>query len=674
MLFFLLGIAIHWSGQGFAATDRVFSASPYRVRLFLCGEMATLLSEKSQADPASAIVALCRLQFGPLWEMTVDLPSSSFAELSSRFADPPDEWQAFDKIYVAQWSTNPMTLVEFDVKTGHVGRRGQYSIDEPAKAVDILVQALSSQFSPIARLEKATVEGATLRMQGIDLAARWEPGSFQNRVGVSASQSVFLPFVRSFDRHGKPTGTAPMPWTYLVPENFDPVTNLLHCRLESSLRHSLTTQRRGRSEVFALSIPTPLLPTLLKLRPRMDVASKHSTQVTSIQTLPVYDVMEATIPEDGGKRTIQLLGQTKADGTFLLEAHEGRPIRTLLFRTGKTLIAQVPIVRGLEAECVIPIPDDAVRLEAEAAVLGIQEEIIDTTARRSLLQLRLRRLNDGTAENKQAMVRATESELNRLKTPDRFLIDMDQARLRYRSVDSVVQRRIDILFRDARRALRSANTPKTQAVEDASGVQAGETGARRLEDDEKAIRACFDRYMKALLNNDGDDAVLCVDRKTLLYYEQLLKLIKVGTRAEVDSLPMRDKATVLLMRHRVPKEMMLAMTNGHDHFVYGITNGLLDKDSASNVELGTITVEGDTAKSNTFSVAQQREYPFGVHFNRENGEWKMDMTSVFPLVDMVMQTEVTRSGLTENEFLWRLLEASSGKKPSDSIWEPLERK
>jgi len=423
------------------ADERVFSSIPYEIRIYVFGDIA----EKSQSAFAAMVSNRCRIQTGQLWNVSIEFPSAETAVTLRRGF--PENGEGFDKIFIAEFDCpQQLQIQEFDVKTHWRGRKAVYELDHPTKAVDVLLQALFELFSPIARLEKAAADTATLRVQGadIDSLTMLEPAHERHSVaGIPMKQGILLPFVRSYDRDGKLLNVSRISWTALAAEQVEPVSNLLRCRIESSMRNGLGMRRRGQTEIYALSVPTPMQPTTLRLKPRINNGEK-TTEV--LQTLPVYDVFEA-VP---GEKKLQPLGQTRTDGTFVLTPIQERPLRTVMIRSGHSLIAQIPVVRGQDWDCIIPIPDAAVRLEAEAAVLGIQEDMIDTAARRSILDVRLKKFEESKDEK---MIRETRNDLAKLKDNDRFLIELEQARLRYKSEDSVVQRQIDRLFRNTKKAV-----------------------------------------------------------------------------------------------------------------------------------------------------------------------------------------------------------------------------
>ncbi|MDR0871289.1 MAG: hypothetical protein LBN39_10915, partial [Planctomycetaceae bacterium] len=97
----------------------------------------------------------------------------------------------------------------------------------------------------------------------------------------------------------------------------------------------------------------------------------------------------------------------------------------------------------------IPVPDAAERLEAESVLLGLQEELIDTAARRQLLRQKLKKAEEQKDEK---LIRETRTDLSKLKDAARFRVELEQFKLRFHSDDPLIQHRIDKLFNDTKKA------------------------------------------------------------------------------------------------------------------------------------------------------------------------------------------------------------------------------
>jgi hypothetical protein len=61
------------------------------------------------------------------------------------------------------------------------------------------------------------------------------------------------------------------------------------------------------------------------------------------------------------------------------------------------------------------------------------------------------------------------------------------------------------------------------------------------------------------------------------------------------------------------------------------------------------------------------------HFVNESGQWKLDLVASFQLANDAMGQEITKSGLTEEQFIVRVLGMLSSKEIDERIFsEPLE--
>lgn len=186
--------------------------------------------------------------------------------------------------------------------------------------------------------------------------------------------------------------------------------------------------------------------------------------------------------------------------------------------------------------------------------------------------------------------------------------------------------------------------------------------------EEKAVRSAFEKYRSDLLNDLGEEAFKDIDSRTIKYYEDLLGWIQNSDSLEIESFSVLDKMTVLIMRNKMPKEDLLAM-NGKKLFVYAVNNGMVGKGSVANNTIGKIAVNGNFASGQFISKGRETEVYF--HFYKEDGAWKVDLTSLFPISIMLFDKMIADSGKSENEFLIPLIEASTAKKLDPTSWKPL---
>lgn len=182
------------------------------------------------------------------------------------------------------------------------------------------------------------------------------------------------------------------------------------------------------------------------------------------------------------------------------------------------------------------------------------------------------------------------------------------------------------------------------------------------------VRACFGGYKEAILDQDGEASVALVDESTLKYYGEMRKLALEGSLTDVRQLSTVDKLMVLTLRHQIPFEDLTEMT-ADSLFVYAVDEGWIGRESVINNELGDIKVSGTNATGVHISAGNESTIKW--IFRKENGKWKISIISIMPIADLAFKQIVQQSGLSEDDFLFSILESVSGKKVPDSIWEPL---
>ena len=110
--------------------------------------------------------------------------------------------------------------------------------------------------------------------------------------------------------------------------------------------------------------------------------------------------------------------------------------------------------------------------------------------------------------------------------------------------------------------------------------------------------------------------------------------------------------------------------DGKGLFIYAIKNGMVGKNSVANNTIGEVTIDKDFAKGQL--VVRGNAVPMYFHFYREQANWKLDLTSLFPIANMSFKKMIEDSGKEENEFLLNLLEMMTGTKPGPEIWQTMK--
>ncbi|TAM97705.1 MAG: hypothetical protein EPN39_10685 [Chitinophagaceae bacterium] len=183
------------------------------------------------------------------------------------------------------------------------------------------------------------------------------------------------------------------------------------------------------------------------------------------------------------------------------------------------------------------------------------------------------------------------------------------------------------------------------------------------------INQSFKRYQTALLNKDGYDAMKCIDSKSIEYYNFILEETKNGDSTEINSLSLIDKVMVWASRLLAsPREINSFDTNDFIAFLMG--KGIMTKDIDENDSIGNITVYGDFAKGELISNGGKTSLYY--YFYKESGQWKFDLISSFGIIGYELSTMIESSGMTENEYLFDVLNKFTGKKINSDIWKKTE--
>ena len=81
---------------------------------------------------------------------------------------------------------------------------------------------------------------------------------------------------------------------------------------------------------------------------------------------------------------------TDRDGTVTITGDGSNMPIMLAVHSGKSALAKVPLLPGLEAETQVRLPDDTVRLNVEGQLAVLEAEVIDAVAKRAVLMARTR--------------------------------------------------------------------------------------------------------------------------------------------------------------------------------------------------------------------------------------------------------------------------------------------
>jgi hypothetical protein len=179
----------------------------------------------------------------------------------------------------------------------------------------------------------------------------------------------------------------------------------------------------------------------------------------------------------------------------------------------------------------------------------------------------------------------------------------------------------------------------------------------------EAVRSVLQRYLQAVRRHDGAAAAQAVSRDTRAYYARMRDLSITAPEATVRALPLIDRVSVLMYRHRVPAGVLRTLT-GDSAFAHTVSDGWVDA-TANWQPSATAPVFGNGDR------AIVREGGMDVQMVREEGAWRWDMTPVIQAASTQF-TATIPAGMTQDEFVLLVLRSATGRPASPTVWQPVQ--
>jgi hypothetical protein len=239
---------------------------------------------------------------------------------------------------------------------------------------------------------------------------------------------LFQPFLRRTTRGGElaKDGIQVVPWTFVEASEVEGAK--IVGRIHSANRNPLGARRRGRVEQLAIALRATAGETHLRLVSRTNPS----------KSLVGYEVYEQ---HETDKSTARI-GSTDTDGKILI-SDGPQPVKMLIIKNGGQLLARLPVAAGAQRDVTVPLPDDDMRLAAEARLAALREDLVDVVVRRNILMARARqKIKESDFPAAQTLLRS----IDELPGRSQFNLTLTSAARLLHSDDPQIQRRIDQLF------------------------------------------------------------------------------------------------------------------------------------------------------------------------------------------------------------------------------------
>jgi len=421
---------------------RGWEFEPYRIEVVIAIDAPGSLASWLAAELPLHLNRRATAAVGPAWELNVQIADAVQRQIMlsdiAALSDPPGE--AFpsdgDKLLLISLQCRPegfdITAREFD---RYVARWGM-PIRRESRQLDMLAeQAFSLAWQAVAPLARFVTDANDRRRVVLQLRAGELPQPDPDAQWAQTGD-VFLPLVRRMTRSGELVegGVQPVPWTYLEVIGSDgEASRATIARVHSGTRQALPSHRQGRVEPIAIA---------LRADPGEAVLQLHA-RTAGDRPLVGYDVFV----QKPDKAAPERIASSDTQGRVRVPAGDSR-IQILFVKNGGQLVARFPLVSGTAPDVVdVPLPDDDMRLAAEARLAAMREDVVDVVARRNILMARARqKIEQSDFAAAQQLLQA----LDELPGRAQFNLMLNTAARLLRSDDPQIQHRIDQLFEATR--------------------------------------------------------------------------------------------------------------------------------------------------------------------------------------------------------------------------------
>jgi hypothetical protein len=441
----LVAVSALWVHLGEAAETardgRGWEFEPYRIEAVIAIDAPGGMSERLANELPIHVARRAAAAIGPAWALNVQVAEAVqrkvvLSDVESLVKPPAAPFPTGgDKLLLIAVRWGPegfeLTAREFD----HYVQRWGMPLGRQSRQLDMLAeQTFALAWQTLAPLAQLDPDANDPRRVVLQLRAAQLPRPDPNEPWAQAGD-VFQPLVRRTTRNGElgDDGVQAVPWTYLEVVGSDGAAGAATvAQVHNGTRQALPARRQGRIEPVAIALRADPGESVLRLHAR----------TAAERPLVGYEVFA----QQPGEKAPQRIGSSDTEGRVYVPSGESR-IRILFVKNGGQLLARFPLVPGAQREVDVPLPDDDMRLAAEARLAALREDVVDVVARRNILIARIRQKiehNDFSAA--QELLQA----LDELPGRAQFNLTLNPTARLLRSDDAQIQRRIDQLFEATR--------------------------------------------------------------------------------------------------------------------------------------------------------------------------------------------------------------------------------
>ena len=401
---------------------------PYQVHVAVGIEPDSGLPVGFERELEPWLKAKAAASVGGMWNLQVaaaspDLRPKLLAEISSLSAEDISEPKDADKLILVGirrvsvgWQIRAR---EFDVVTGLWNSTVVRDVRQSKLLRHETFRAVMDAFAPQARVEQAEGDSVTLRLRASSLSP--------SQGMPLAPGTVFRPVLVSSNAQGaaSPGKAERIDWTYLI--STEDAGKLIKCRLLTALRGPVIPEYHPLRQRLAVAVAPSTAKAWLRLVRDSDAAPVEGCDVVAIES----------IPADGTAKEMPI-GRTDRRGEVIVPPGR-QAVRWIEVRFGEAVLARVPIVPGLAGEMTLPVQFDPKEITLESALLQLEDDLVDLSARREVLSARIAAAEkNGKAQDAAAL----RLQMREAGGADALLARLDKFQQQVQSASPPAQRRL----------------------------------------------------------------------------------------------------------------------------------------------------------------------------------------------------------------------------------------
>jgi hypothetical protein len=183
------------------------------------------------------------------------------------------------------------------------------------------------------------------------------------------------------------------------------------------------------------------------------------------------------------------------------------------------------------------------------------------------------------------------------------------------------------------------------------------------------VHATWDQYAEAVLARDGEAAAALMASTTWPMYEEQRRLALTATEKELRAAPVIEQVFALTLRAKFDVARVRSATP-RELFMIGVERGMSREASFSEITLGDVTSDGETATAKQIYLG--RKTPNEVLFRLEDGTWKLDLAALALTGEAAVRATAAEAGKSVDELVDFIVEQLVGRAKARALWRPID--